>query len=387
MRLRHSTKTRCRCMCGIFSILNSMVVMQAEPISARWTLADLASTWRFWSLIGVLVAAAYGVLVFNSAWPHLTYSNGNHLPWELMPYFWFGGNAFGILLGIVLVQEKSTKGLAVMAAACMGSYVIGWQALPEMSVGLALFLVFLGQLVQWAIAFTITVNLAGAVSDRFAFAGAFAVLIAFQMMNELGTSLAASYTVAKLVRRDYWALFGVAAMAIALLLLTSTRGRLFDEAPAPRHRPLEPTFREGATVSIISALPWAALVGLTWITAMVPMSREAIGQWQTAVTATLVLSLAATAYWVYRIHGEVAYIRPSSKLFTPRAALLFFLLVPLATPILMFTLGAVLREAREERPSSSRRSMGWFNAWCVVFPPVAMGMVQDQMNELAEGRA
>lgn len=374
-------------MCGIFSILNSMVVMQAEPVPARWTLADLASTWRFWSLIGVLVAAAYGVLVFRSAWSHLTYSNGYHLVRELTPYFWFGGNAFGILLGIVLVQAKSTKGLAVMAAVCAGSYVIGWRALPEMSVGLAFFLMFLGQLVRWAIAFTITVNLAGAVSDRFAFAGAFALLMAFQMMNDLGTSLAASYTFAKLVHRDYWALFGAAAMAIASLLLTSTRGRLFDEAPAPRHRPLEPTSREGATVTIIAALPWAALAGVTWITATVPMSLEAIRQWLTAVTATFVLSLAATAYWVYRIHGELAYIRQSSKLFTPRAALLFFLLVPLATPILMFTLGAVLREARDERPSLGRRSMGWFNAWCVVFPPVAMGMVQDQMNELAEGRA
>lgn len=361
--------------------------MQAEPASARWTFADLASTWRFWSLICVLVAAAYGVLVFKSAWPHLNYGDGKYLLRELIPYVWYGGNGFGILLGLVLVQAKSTKGLAAIAAVCMVSYVIAWLALPEMNVGLALYLAFLGQLVRWTIAFTIAVNLAGAVSDRFAFAGAFAVLTAFQVMNDWGTSMAASYTFSTVVNRDYWALFGAAAMAIASLLLISTRGRLFDDAPAPRHRPLNPKFREGVTVLIVSALPWAALGGVTWRIGAVPMSLEAIVSWLIAVTAAFVISLAATAYWVYRIHGEVAYIYQSPKLFTPRAALMFFLLVPLATPILMFTLGVVLCEARAQRPSSSRRSMGWFHVWCVVFPPVAMGMVQDQMNKLAEGQA
>ncbi|MFJ3459805.1 hypothetical protein [Achromobacter spanius] len=361
--------------------------MQAEPVSARWTLADLASTWRFWSLIGVLIAAAYGVMVFRSAWPLPTYGNEKHLLRDLLPYFWYGGNGFGILLGIVLAQAKSTKGLAVLTAVCMGVYVIAWFALPEMGVGLALFVVFMGQLVRWAIAFVITVNLAGAVSDRFAFAGALAVLTAFQGMNDFGTSIAASYTFHALKGHDHWALVGAAAMATAALLLTSTRGRSFDEAPAPRHRPLDPTFREGVTVLIIAALPWVALGGVTWLTSVVPMRLEAVMHWLQAVAVIFLVSLAITAYWVYRIHGEVAYIYPSSKLFTPRAALLFFLLVPLATPILMFTLGVVLREARAQRPSSSRRSMGWFNAWCVVFPPVAMGMVQDQMNELAEGQA
>jgi len=370
-------------MYGIFSISTSVVPMQTEPVSARWTLADLASTWRFWSLIGVLIAAAYGVMVFRSAWPSLTYGNEKYLVRELIPYFWYGGNCFGILLGIVLAQAKSTKGLAAMAAVCMSSYVIAWLVLPEMSVGFALYLAFLGQLVRWALAFAITVNLAAAMSDRFAFAGAFAVLTAFQVMNDWGTSVAASYTFHTQVDHDLWALYGAGGMATVLLLLASTRGRLFDEAPAPRHRPLNPTFREGVTVLIISALPWASFGGVTWLTALVTMSGEAIMYWMTAVSVAFVVSLAATAYWVYRIHGEVAYIHQSSKLFTPRAALLFFLLVPLATPILMFTLGVVLREARALRPSSSPRSMGWFNAWCVVFPPVAMGMVQDQMNELA----
>ncbi|CAB3818153.1 hypothetical protein LMG26689_00315 [Achromobacter animicus] len=374
-------------MYGIFSISTLVVPMQTEPVSARWTLADLASTWRFWSLIGVLIAAAYGVMVFRSAWPLLTYSNERYVLRDLFPYFWYGGNGFGILLGIVLAQANSIKGLAVLTTVCMGIYVIAWFALPEMSVGLALFVVCVGQLVRWAIAFIITVLLAGAVSDRFAFAGALAVLTAFQGMNDWGTSVAASYTFYTLEDHDHWALFGAAAMASAALLLASTRGRSFDEAPALRHRPLKPQFREGVTVLIIAALPWVTLGGVTWMISVLPMSPVAISHWLKAVAIIFLVSLAATAYWVYSIHGEVAHIYPSSKLFTPRAALLFFLLVPLATPILMITLGAVLREVREHRPSASRRSSGWFNAWCVVFPPVAMGMVQDQMNELAEAQA
>lgn len=35
-----------------------------------------------------------------------------------------------------------------MAAVCMSSYVIAWLVLPEMSVGFALYLAFLGQLVR-----------------------------------------------------------------------------------------------------------------------------------------------------------------------------------------------------------------------------------------------
>lgn len=184
-----------------------------------------------------------------------------------------------------------------------------------------------------------------------------------------------------------WALVGIAAMGVALLLLASVRGRSFDEAPLERHRPLNPVLREGATVTVVAALPWVALGAMTLLGAVVPEYLNVIYYWSTAVTVVFVCGLVASSHWVYRIHGEVAYFHRSSNLFTPRAALLLFLLVPWGIPILLLTLGGVLREAREQRPSSRRRSTGWFNAWCIVFPPVAMGMVQDQMNELAEGQA
>lgn len=112
--------------------------------------------------------------------------------------------------------------------------------------------------------------------DRHAFASAFAVWSTCEMVSTSAIYYAASSIFLQFQSDGDWALVGIAAMGVALLLLASVRGRSFDEAPF---------------------------------------------------------------------------------------------------------------EALEQRPSSRRRSTGWFNAWCIVFPPVAMGMAQDQMNELAEGQA
>ncbi|AVJ28546.1 hypothetical protein [Achromobacter spanius] len=362
--------------------------MQAETASARWTLANLASTYLFWALIGAFLASAFGVMVFNYALVWLpSFRDAESSPRELTMYFSIGGNGFGILLGILLARAKRTEGLAAIVAAGAACYVLAWFALPDLGAGRGLFLIFFGHVIRTAFAFAIAFNLAGAASDRHAFAGAFAVWSTCELVSSSAIYYAASSTFLRFQSDGDWALVGIAAMGFALLLLASVRGRSFDEAPSERHRPLKPVSREGATVTVVAASPWVALGAMTLLGAVVPKYVNVMSYWSTAVTVVFVCGLVACSYWVYRIHGEVAYFHRSSNLFTPRAALLLFLLVPWGTSILLLTLGGVLREVQKQRPSSRRRFTGWFNAWCIVFPPVAMGMVQEQINELAEGQA
>lgn len=362
--------------------------MQSEPVAMRWTFADLASTYRFWALIGAFIAAAFGVAMFIYTLPSLpSFKDAAFISQDYFFPIWFSGNAFGLLLGMLLVRTKTTKCLAALVAVCVVCHVAAWLALPSLGAGAGMALLFFGQVVRSALAFSIAVYLAGMMTDRFAFAAAFALLTVFERFNDSGITHAALRIVSTIGNDGTAMLVGIAALTLALLFLASARCRLFDEAPAIRHRPRKPQTRVGATVSVLTALPWLAIGAVTWLGVLAPIPLNPFLYWSTPLSVALVIGLVASAYWIYCIHGEVAYIYQSSKLFTSRAALVFFLLVPLATPILLLTLGVVLREARAQRPSSNRRSMGWFNAWCVLFPPVAMGMVQEQMNELAEGQA
>ncbi|RUE82323.1 hypothetical protein [Pseudomonas aeruginosa] len=347
------------------------------PARASWTFADLASTYPFWALIVATVAVTFGALAIEIVLMWLPYHN------ELSPdghtlyvTSQVTGSVAGVALGLLLAYARRVKGLLVTIATCVLVCTVlaifggraNWEIISLTT--------FISRAAATAVAFAVVVYLSGAAADRLAFAGGLAVAtIAIAQANTLGGAVSGMLMTRFSATGCYVA--GLAALALALLLLAPIRGALFESSPVPRHRPLKPTLRTGSTVAIVAALPWLAVAGLGLLSAIW------IGRLFGA--AAIVIGLAATAYWLYRLYGEVASLYPSQKLFTPVGALLMYLLVPVALPILLLCLGGVLREARAQRGQPVRSAAG-FNVWCIVFPPIALAMVQKTLNDLADLR-
>lgn len=346
------------------------------PSRASWTFADLASTYRFWALIVATVAVTFGAQAIEVVLIWLPHRN------ELSPdghamyvSSQVTGNSVGVLLGLLLAYAKSVRGLLAIIAACVLVFAAmafagdaaGWEIIYLTT--------FISRAVATAVWFSVLAYVSGGAADRLAFAGGVAVAtVSFSLATSFGGA------VSGMLMTQFSSMgciiAGLAALALALLLLALVRGTLFETAPVPRHHPLRPTGRVGATVAMVTAVPWLAAAGLALL------GGFGIGSFALVGAAAIVVGMVATAYWLYRVHGESASLYPTQKLFTPRGALLMYLLVPMALPILLLCLGGVLREARAQR-GEQPRSAAWFNAWCVVFPPIAMAMAQEALNELA----
>lgn len=367
--------------------------MQSESVSARWTFADLASTYRFWALIAIWALPMLALGVFERSTPsiHLFRPRGD-IP-ELWEYARVAGFVFGAVLGMLLVRAKRIRRMAMLAAIGSAGYLIAWLTLepliPYLMDALMYSLTaFLGCVMISAFTVAITLMLADAAADRFAFGVAFVVLsISLYVHYDVDVSwLIASRPVEPLGSM----LFASAiAMGGAVLLLATVRPG-FDAPPITRHKPLIPAPRSGDKVTRLTKLLWVSMGGGMIITFLAPFQiflvLPMIGWSFVAVLAILsvsfIVGLIFSTFWIYRIHGEVAYVQPSAKLFTPRAALLFFLIVPLSTPLLLLSLHSVLQDAWAQRDSTCHQTKSRFGMWCLLFPPIAMGMIQEQLNEL-----
>lgn len=342
----------------------------------------MASTYRFWALLGAMMTVAVGVTAFRQAlqWSpafgEVLRASGSQLATSMIM-----GNIAGIAVGLLLVRGNNMAGLIATvttgvvvhgAAAWLSTDMAWWQICTT---------VFAGQAVTMSLAFAVPVLIAGGMANRLAYASALGVVMAFQVLNS-PMSFFLSGLMVDLVGRDSGLVFGAMTLVVALILLLPVRGPLFDMSPPSRFGSLEPVVREGMTVAVLAALPWLALGAVMWLSATVPMPLNSVLNWSIAAAATTVVGLIASAHWIYRVNGEVASAYPTQKLFTPRAALLMYLLVPMATPILLLTLGGILREASRQRDGSAFRSVEWYNGWCVLFPPVAMGVAQEMLNDL-----
>ena len=95
-------------------------------------------------------------------------------------------------------------------------------------------------------------------------------------------------------------------------------------------------------------------------------------------------------YWAYRIHGEEAYVKPSPRLLTPRAAAWLTAIPVLSAvlfPIMMSTLAEHHNEVSAESESEYMQRPWVVFLWCLVFWPVAVGLVQARLNLLVANSA
>jgi hypothetical protein len=87
------------------------------------------------------------------------------------------------------------------------------------------------------------------------------------------------------------------------------------------------------------------------------------------------------AYWIYRIHGELAGAEPSQRLLTPLAAMFIAVLVPLGLPIIIMTLGDLLNGRADNKGEGRVVSIAWLAVWSLILPPVAIAMIQNAAND------
>lgn len=350
-----------------------------------WTFADQASTYRFWALIfaGVIVALGAAAMRAHLTWlsqSNYAFNRGEN---SLLVSCWIVGNLLGVLIGLLLTQSKSARAYCLVPLVA-GALALGVATLgTTYGVGLPYVAFFCGQVAMMALAVAVPPAIAGGSLGRASFGYAFALLSLLEMAGNTYAGIGTLILVKEYGGKSA-AIAACVMMLLAAALLAPIDRKLFDSQPKPRHRPLPPVTRNALAVGFIGALPGLGLVALAgMLSASGPTRSLNLPVLPVAVCAVLLLgSLVYSTYWFYRIHGEVASRFPSPQLFTPRGALWMYLLVPLGGPLLLLTLGRTLREAAAQAGTSVQRSSAWFNVWSIFLPPVAMGMVQQQLNEL-----
>ncbi|AZD86920.1 hypothetical protein C4K14_4098 [Pseudomonas chlororaphis subsp. aureofaciens] len=352
-----------------------------------WTFADQASTYRFWALIIAVLTVSLGATALRS---HLTWLSQSSEAFQrghssLFVYCWMGGNLVGVLAGLLLTQSKSVRGLFLVPLMA-GALSVGVATLGDAyGVGLPYVAFFWGQAAMMALAVVVPSTIAGGTFSRASFGCAFALLSLLQMASNTYAGFGTLMLVNKYGGQST-AIAACAAMFLAAALLAPLRQQPFDTAPRPRHRPLSPIPREGMMVGFIGALPGIALVVFAGVVSTSHMRGSSLLILALIVLTLVVLGVVYSTYWIYRIHGEVASLFPSQELFTPRGALWMYLLVPLGGPVLLLTIGRTLREAAAQTGASVQHSSTWFNVWCAILPPIAMGLIQKRLNEVVNQR-
>lgn len=341
--------------------------------STRWTFADLASTYRFWALLGASIITLLGASVFKGAMLEVfRYAGG------------IGGGVLGVWLGLLFVYANSNRSLLFTLAMSIVvlAIALAGERIAVRGYYLAVFAMLVAQVVANGIAFVFLSNVAAAVATPAAFAAVFAFVMVWSIAN--GPLSAAVLVMLRMGGLSSAMFLSLWAMLMAALLLMPTKKIRFEAKPVERHKPLPWKRRAGARVAIVIVAAWLIPVlslSFTWA----PFSENFFGIWLVLVCMPLmVLSMLVQASWVGRMHGELAFFYRSPKLLTPNAAFFVGLLVPMSNPVLSLILGEVMAEAEVAR-GRTVQSQYCFKVLSVLFPVIALVMLQKRLNKLGAG--
>lgn len=181
----------------------------------------------------------------------------------------------------------------------------------------------------------------------------------------------------------------IAAMGVAIAVLLTCTQLTFDDVPAPRHTPLELRQRSPWLVLFLTTVPVVVATGLFAGAFAATMSFFGGGRIEDTLThpmallaiAFVVLWIAYIAYWLYRIHGELAAAAASPRLLTPRAALLIGLFLPLGMIVILMTLADLLNERAYAQGGKRAIAPPLIGLCSVLLPPVAMALIQNAANK------
>ena len=361
--------------------------MVSTSRKVEWTLADFLSTYRYWGLFlsSLLLAIAGGGL--GTMLPLISQSNGSSA--QTIGIFYFAstfGWIIGAFLAFVVASHHGRPALIVPIVLCA---VIAVSLIPAPVLwGSPVFLFVLGLAlgtVRAIYPLAIAIFLVGGRPGKIDFGCALALL-----STTILTSAFAPIGASLLYEFDQGGqpvvLSFLACLMLAVVALLPTGQLTFDEPPRPRHKPLAPRRRSPLLIAIILLFPPI----LVLVTVLGVYLSQANGLDVTYSPVMLLVSILVLgiciaafiylAYWVYRIHGELAGAEPSQRLLTPLAAMFIAILVPLGLPILIMSLGDLLNDRARNRGERPLVSIAWLAIWSLILPPVAIAMIQNAAN-------
>ncbi|MBY4633193.1 hypothetical protein [Rhizobium croatiense] len=360
----------------------------ASASDTEWTLADFLSTYRYWAvfLSSLLIAVAGQGL--STVFPVISQMAGSSA--QTIGIFYFGstlGWVVGAFLAFIVAGRHGRSALITPILVCA---VVAVAFLPAPALwgspgSLLFFGLILGAL-RAVFPLASAIFLVGGRPGKIDF-GCALTLMSTTILISAFAPVGASW----LYGLDLGAVPVVSAflacLLLAVVLLVPAGNLAFDDAPRPRHKPIATRRRSPLLVAVILITPpiliLLAAVGIRLFQANdVGISGSSIALLLTLlVFAIAVAGFIYLAYWVYRIHGELAGAAPSPRLLTPLAAMLIAILVPLGLPVLVMTLGDLLNERARDRGRGNVVSIAWLGIWSFIVPPVAIAMIQNAAND------
>lgn len=369
--------------------------LNTDHASSHWTLADFFSTYRFWALFLALLLVVVSRNGLNVVVQEILINDG------FRPIFvgiFYGSAQCAWIIGAVIafaVASRCPRAALVVPIVICAIALLALQWKPDL-LGSPVFLVMLGLLKGVVVsAFTLVgaIFLVGGRPSKLDFACAFVLV---------STPLAISSIVSPIAfgmllydnpdgRLAIWVF--LAGIVLAGLMLLPCKQLAFDNAPRIRHQPLPARQRSPLIVSFLTMLIIIALVAAFIITLLHYLDSGTVSDMSEGTIDALTLlgvialcGLLYFAYWIYRIHGELADAAASPRLLTPPVAMLIGLFAPLGLPILLMTLGDLLNDRARANGTGNSMSITWLIIFCAVLPPVAMGMIQHAANKARASR-
>ncbi|MDK4730181.1 hypothetical protein [Rhizobium phaseoli] len=360
----------------------------APSSNAEWTLADFLSTYRYWAVFLSSLLIAVGGQGLSTVFPVIAQMTGSSA--QTIGIFYFGstlGWVVGAFLAFIVAARHGRSALISPILVCA---VVAVAVLPAPNLwGSPSFLLFFGLVlgaVRAVFPLASAIFLVGGRPGKIDF-GCALTLMSTTILISAFAPVGASW----LYELDLGAVPVVSAflgcLVLAVILLVPAGNLAFDDAPRPRHKPLAPRQRSPLLVAVILITPPILLLLAAVGFRLFQANDIGVGDSPIALLLALLVfanALAAfiyLAYWVYRIHGELAGAAPSQRLLTPLAAILIAILVPLGLPVLLMTLGDLLNERARDRGKGNAVSIAWLGIWSFILPPVAIAMIQNAAND------
>ncbi|MBX5237178.1 hypothetical protein [Rhizobium sp. NLR22b] len=360
----------------------------APSTAAEWKLAEFLSTYRYWAvfLSSLLVAMAGQGL--STVFPVISQMAGSSA--QTIGIFYFGstlGWVVGAFLAFVVASRHGRSALIspVLVCAVVAVCLLPAPALWASPVFLFLFGLVVGAM-RAVYPLAAAIFLVGGRPGKIDFGCVLTLMSTTILISAFAPAVASWLYGFDLGAVPVVSAF-LACLLLAVIVLVPAGNLAFDEPPRPRHKPLAPRRRSPLLVAIILVAP-LILIFLT----VLGLNLLQAGDFEVArspvalLLALLVLGIALAAfvylaYWVYRIHGELAGAARSQRLLTPLAAMLIAILVPLGLPVLVMTLGDLLSEQARDRGQGNPISIAWLGIWSFILPPIAIAMVQKAAND------
>ncbi|HVN94567.1 MAG TPA: hypothetical protein VMT38_12770 [Terracidiphilus sp.] len=322
---------------------------EATDARVTWTWADLFGSYRFWGLFAVFVlAGSASELHFIFGFERFRALNMETIePIESISRLIWAPLA--LVLAWIAIRTRPKVVLLVIGA--LGAAAFLTTLIPESpnAVGLVLESVLV-PLLSGTMVILLPVLIGGACGKNTSILVALGLALTFDTLFEsaavsLSSSIAEHYS----ANAGVWTAF--ALTLTALILIIPIAGELFTVAPPERGRSFAPTHRDPVVTAILSGVvPFYIL------------------------------------YWLYRIHGEEAHLKPSRKLLSPRAAA-WICVVPVINELMIPFILSTLADHNNEMSASiggGRVQRPWVAFLCgLLFVPVGVGLVQASLNKLA----